>query len=68
MSTFLVQGIPQTQIFQSYSTGAKASATNFKIAGTDLNQIFAPYVSPNPQASATGYRVGATDLNQISIP
>lgn len=38
-------------------------ASGFKVGATDLDSIFAPFVSGWPQAGATSYKVGASDLN-----
>ncbi len=52
------------QIFKKYTTGAKASTTNYRVGSNDLCNIFAK-ISTSSTISPIGYNVTSTNLNQI---
>jgi len=53
-----------SNIFQAYTSGAQASATNIKYGGADLNTYLAPYVS-GTKAATTNLQVGGNDICNI---
>jgi photosystem II stability/assembly factor-like uncharacterized protein len=60
----IVNGTNISSIFQAYTSGSQASATNIKFGGVDLNTYLAPYVS-GTKAATTNLRVNGNDLCNI---